>query len=140
MLMNEKLHRIKPVIRNRARELRHPMTPMETVLWARLRDRRLEGFRFRRQHPAGHYIADFYYASAQLVIEIDGDSHTEQEHYDQHRTRWFQENGYRVVRFTNRDVVNNLEGVLEAIRMECLKGSREAGVSPSPSSLQRARS
>jgi very-short-patch-repair endonuclease len=121
--MDEKLHRINPVIRDHARKLRRPMTPMEKLLWARLRDRRLEGFRFRRQHPSGPYIADFYCASAQLVIEIDGDSHATQEQYDQTRTRWFQENGYRVVRFTNRDVVGNLDSVMEAIRAECFKGA-----------------
>ena len=128
--MNEKLHRIKPMIRDRARELRRPMTPMEKLLWARLRDRRLEGFRFRRQHPAGSYIADFYCASAQLVIEIDGDSHATQEQYDQRRTQWFQDNGYRMVRFVNSDVVNNLDSVMEAIRAECLKGSRNTEISP----------
>ena len=99
------------------------MTPMERLLWARLRDRRLENFRFRRQHPVGPYIADFYCPSAQLIIEIDGDSHASQEEYDQRRTKWLDENGYRVVRFTNDDVVNNLDGAMEAIRAECLQAT-----------------
>jgi very-short-patch-repair endonuclease len=121
--MNERLHRINPVTRSRAQELRDSMTPMERLLWARLRHRRMEGIRFRRQHPVGPYIADFYCASTQLVIEIDGDSHARQEENDQRRTQWLNKNGYRVIRFTNDDVVNNIDGVMEVIRTECLQAT-----------------
>jgi very-short-patch-repair endonuclease len=117
--MTERSHRIDPVICDRARALRRGLTPMERILWARLRDRRLAGLRFRRQHPLGEYIVDFYCPSVRVVIEIDGDTHAQQEAYDRERTDWLKKNGYRVIRFANGDVIRNLDNIMEAIRAEC---------------------
>lgn len=103
----------------RARQLRQPQTPTESRLWAHLRDRRLNGLKFRRQHPIGHYIVDFYCPDHRLVVEIDGDVHASQEEYDVDRTAWLEESGYRVIRFTNREVSGQLETVLETILLEC---------------------
>ena len=125
--MPEKQHRIYPPILARARELRQPQTRAEAILWMRLRNQLLCGFKFRRQHPIDRFIVDFYCASSKLVIEIDGDSHVQQIEYDEARTRWLSNAGYRVVRFTNQDVYSNLDAVLEAILRECQQGR-----SPSP--------
>lgn len=119
--MNEILHRIHPTTLARSRQLRENTSPIEARLWARLRDRRLEGLKFRRQHPVGRYIADFYCAAQNLIVEIDGDTHADQIEYDHQRTQWLEANGYRVMRFTNSDVMNNVDGVLEAIRAACQK-------------------
>jgi very-short-patch-repair endonuclease len=103
-------------VQTRARELRQSMTPAERKLWLRLRSAQL-GAHFRKQHAVGRFIVDFYCASAKLVIEIDGDSHAAQVEYDAERTRWLQEHkGYRVLRFTNQEVVHNLEEVLGKIK------------------------
>ena len=111
---------ISPVILARARELRHPQTDAEGQLWARVRNRQL-GVHFRRQQPIWRFIADFFCASARLIIEIDGDSHAEpnQLEYDAARSNWLETRGYRVVRFTNAEVMNQLNGVLEAIAAAC---------------------
>jgi very-short-patch-repair endonuclease len=112
----------------RARGLRRNQTPMERKLWARLRDGRLNSIKFRRQHLIGPYIVDFYCDAVRLVIEIDGDSHVRQVEFDAERTRWLRENGFEVVRFANRDVVRNVDTVLEAIRDAC----RSRTPSPDP--------
>lgn len=109
------------LIRNRAIELRSERTPAERKLWARLRSQQLGGFRFRQQHLVDRYILDFYCPSTRLAVELDGDSHIEQEMYDSARTTWLTANGYRVLRFTNSDVHENIESVLEAILTECKK-------------------
>jgi very-short-patch-repair endonuclease len=116
----EKRHRIYPPILERSREMRHPLTPAEAKVWARVRNAQL-GFKIRRQHPIGHFIADFYCAAAKLVIEIDGDTHAEPDRaeYDAARTAWLEERGYHVIRFQNDDVHKNLEAVLEVLRAAC---------------------
>jgi very-short-patch-repair endonuclease len=116
---NEKRHRIHPAIRQRARKLRRPMTPAEAKLWQRLRRRQLSGHYFRRQHPIGNFITDFYCAEARLVVEVDGDVHVMQEEYDSVRTEWLEERGYRVIRFTNDEVFRQLDVVLESILTAC---------------------
>ena len=117
-------------IQNRARELRKEMTPAEKILWQVLRGNQLDGLYFRRQHAVGTYILDFVCIQEKLVIEVDGGSHLEQEEYDQERTRWLEdEKGYRVIRFTNDDVLKNIHEVVEAIQ--------EAVNSPHPSPRMR---
>jgi len=116
---NEKRLRIHPTIRQRARELRQPQTPAEARLWQRLRARRLNGYYFRRQHPIGNFIVDFYCARARLVVEVDGDVHAMQKEYDAARTEWLEERGYRVIRFTNDQVFHELDAVLESILTAC---------------------
>ncbi|GIK42236.1 MAG: hypothetical protein BroJett011_60690 [Chloroflexota bacterium] len=115
----------------RARELRHPLTPQEAKLWHRLKTKQFFGLKFRRQHPLHQFILDFYCHEKHMVIEIDGDSHTEpaQQRYDQARTEWLKQHGLWVIRFHNRDIDHNLAGVLEEIARQC-------GVSPPSSSPQ----
>lgn len=102
-----------------ARRLRRNLTEPERILWNRLRADAL-GVHFRRQHPIGRYIADFVCVPARLVVEIDGDTHADDgaEAQDRFRSRQLGRCGVRVVRFTNRQVMDNLEGVLEVIRGE----------------------
>lgn len=111
-----KPHRIHPAILAHAREMRHPQTPAEAILWHKLRNRQLR-FKFRRQHPIYRFIVDFYCAEAKLLIEVDGESHMEpdQEIYDKARTEYLENLGYKVIRFTNDDVKYNLQAVAEVI-------------------------
>ena len=106
---------INPALRQRARELRKEQTPAESHLWSALRGRVLGGYKFRRQHPIGTLIVDFYCQEVRLVIEVDGPVHNRQKEYDAIRTTWLEEHGYCVIRFTNEEVLNNLEQVLERI-------------------------
>jgi len=105
----------------RAKRLRREMSLPEVVLWQHLRRDTLKGYRFRRQHPIGPYILDFYCAEARLCIEIDGAIHdnAEQAAHDQRRTQWLEEQGIRVLRFTAEDVLtdSSLEGVLTTIEL-----------------------
>ncbi len=117
--MKSKQHRVDPGLLIRARELRHSMTHPEVILWPRLRSRQLGGFKFRRQYPIGPYVPDFYCAECRLIVELDGDVHALQPERDRARTAWFYERNYRVILFFNDEVYQNLEGVLEAILLEC---------------------
>ena len=99
--------------------MRREPAPAEQKLWRELRDRRLGGFKFRRQQPVGPFIADFYCADCRLIIELDGDTHAGREPQDAARTQWLAANGHHVIRFTNTDVHTNLPGVLAAILAEC---------------------
>ena len=118
--MNEKRHRIHPIIRQRSRELRQPQTPSETMLWQHLRNRK-SGYKFRRQHPIARFIIDFYCAETKLCIELDGSQHFEPEQlaYDRARTDYLEELGYTVIRFQNHEVEESLNRVLEKIRQFC---------------------
>jgi len=80
---------------------------------------RLGGFKFRRQQPAGPFVADFYCAECELVVELDGDSHDGRETYDADRTSRFTDRGVEVIRFVNDDVYTNLDAVLDAILNAC---------------------
>lgn len=99
----------------RARDLRRNMTEAEHVLWDRLRRRQLRGVRFRRQAVLGNYIVDFVCLENRLIIELDGGQHTLQRGYDAQRTDWLESQNFRVLRFWNSDVAEDLDGVLEAI-------------------------
>ncbi|MDR6788877.1 very-short-patch-repair endonuclease [Sphingomonas sp. BE138] len=103
-----------PLLLDRARRMRREMTEPETRLWLALRGGRLNGIKFTRQVPAGPYILDFCARTLKLVIEVDGDTHTDQSR-DDRRTAWLEAHGYRVMRFTNADVTMNLDGVLQII-------------------------
>jgi very-short-patch-repair endonuclease len=100
-----------------ARRLRREATEAEKHLWRALRDR-LAGCGFRRQHPIGSYIADFASPSHKLVVELDGGQHAQQQQADAARTGELARRGYRVIRFWNNEVMQNLAGVLETIRRE----------------------
>ena len=107
----------RPEMTERARRLRHNPTDVERKLWYRLRRDQLNGLNFRRQHPLGPYVLDFYCPAIGLAIELDGGQHTfdRQRHHDERRTRWLEANGIRLIRFWNNDVTGNLSGVLEEI-------------------------
>jgi len=97
-----------------AGELRRNTTPAEQKLWSALRNDQL-GVNFRRQHAIGPYIVDFVCLKQKLIIELDGGHHLEQEAYDHERTAFLQSKGYRVLRFWNNDVINDLNGVISTI-------------------------
>lgn len=99
-----------------ARRLRRTMTDAELKLWMRLRDRQLDGAKFRRQHPLGPYVLDFFCESERLVIEVDGGQHADCAAKDEKRSAWLIAKGCRVLRFWNHDVLNNIDGVLETIQ------------------------
>ena len=93
------------------------MTRAEALLWSYLRRRGLNGAKFRRQHPIGPYIADFACVSAKLVVEVDGYTHWSADElaHDAKRTKFIESEGWRVLRVTNADVYNDLDGVWRAI-------------------------
>ncbi len=108
-----------PEVRRRAKELRWPLTPAEAVLWARLSNKQLRGLKFRRQHPLRHFILDFYCHAHRLVVEVDGEVHQFQQPYDQARTDWLEQHGFKVLRFDNQVVLKNTAEVLRQIVREC---------------------
>ncbi len=110
-----------------ASHLRQNQTDAEILFWRHLRDRRLDGHKFRRQQPIGKYIVDFICFERRLIVELDGSQHFDQAEYDEQRTRALQSAGFRVLRFWNNDVLDNMEGVLEKL-LEHL-----AAPSPQPS-------
>ena len=107
--------KISQEMRNRAQELRQSMTPAETQLWNRLRANRLHGWHFRRQQIIDGSIVDFYCHKAGLVIEIDGPIHQKHQVEDAERTKMLQSRSLTVLRFSNRDVMNDMKTVLQTI-------------------------
>ena len=101
----------------RARNLHRDATPAERALWRSLRSRTLERVKFRRQVPCGRYILDYAVLSGKLAVEVDGESHPTGggPARDAERDAWFATQGWRVLRFTNPEVLSNLDGVLQAI-------------------------
>jgi very-short-patch-repair endonuclease len=102
-------------LKARARSLRTNQSPAETRLWAALRAHRFGGVKFARQVIVEPYILDFAARQGRVAIELDGDTHAARSEYDARRTAFLERQGYRVIRFTNADVMGNLEGVLAAI-------------------------
>jgi len=101
----------------RARELRHQATPAERALWRHIARKQI-GAKFSRQMPVGQYFADFLCRELKLVIELDGFSHDVAPQRDVARDAWMQREGYVVMRFTNDEVRDNIEGVVRAIQLE----------------------
>ena len=93
------------------------MTDAELCLWRVLRSRQLAGHKFRRQQPLGRYIVDFVCLEKRIVIELDGGQHANrnQSEYDSQRTAWLEQNGYRVLRFWNHEVLQSVEAIKQAI-------------------------
>jgi very-short-patch-repair endonuclease len=100
-----------------AKALRSHQTEAEQRLWYHLRAHRFMDLKFKRQKPVGHYIVDFVCLEQRLIVEIDGGQHAEQVEYDQRRDAWLRNQGYTVLRFWNNEVMQQLEGVLERIRL-----------------------
>lgn len=98
----------------KARQLRVAMTDAERRLWSLLRDRRLDGHKFKRQYPLGPFILDFACIEHHLVVEADGGQHVDNVD-DERRTAWLERQGWRVLRFWNNDILANPRGVAEAI-------------------------
>jgi very-short-patch-repair endonuclease len=120
--MVEKFSRFSrtPTMTARARTLRKRVSPIEQRLWHALRGAQL-GASFRRQHPVGPYVLDFYCPSAGLAVELDGDEHATRTHQDSVRTQFLNRRGIHVIRFCNRDVWSNLSGVKETIALELVR-------------------
>jgi very-short-patch-repair endonuclease len=111
-----RLHNL-PSSKDRRRALRSRLTPAESFLWFHLQSRQLRGRKFRRQHGVGIYILDFYCPAEKLAVELDGASHDHEaaQDRDAHRSEFLARAGIRVLRFENREVRENLEGVLKEI-------------------------
>ena len=105
--------KLKPL----AREMRHEPTAAEAIVWQRIRNRRIGGAKFRRQHSIDGFIVDFVCIEHRLIIEVDGAIHEQAEHkgYDAQRQTWLESRGFRVLRFTNAEVVQSIEAVAEMI-------------------------
>ena len=111
----------------KARENRKNPTPAEKKLWYEvLANKRLNNLKFTRQKPLHKYIVDFYCAELMLAIEIDGDTHADQEQYDKRRTENLNKYGVEVIRYTNAEVLNNLEGVHQNLckRISAIKSAK----------------
>ena len=104
-----------PELLRRARQMRANPTPAEARLWYHLRAHRFENHKFRHQTVLAPYIIDFTSRTAMLAIEVDGDTHATQQDYDAARTRFLESEGFHVLRFTNAEVMTNIEGVLQTI-------------------------
>jgi very-short-patch-repair endonuclease len=115
---------MKP-LHNKAKHLRKRLTDAERLLWNHLRAKQIEGVKFRRQAPIDHYIVDFVSFENRLIVEVDGGQHAAEREKDIERDRYLKKNGFRILRFWNNEIFANIDGVLEIIRVNCLK-------SPSP--------
>lgn len=98
-----------------AKQLRKNSTDTERLLWSRLRNKRFEGLKFRRQEPIGRYIVDFICYEKKLIIECDGSQHINNKEKDIIRDQYLKERGFKVLRFWDTDVLQNIDDVLEAI-------------------------
>jgi very-short-patch-repair endonuclease len=107
--------RSKLHIRDRARQLRHIATDAETLLWQHLRLRSSTGLKWRRQHPIGPFIVDFYCAEHRFIVELDGSVHDEQIEHDAERTVLLEQAGYRMLRFRNEAVEADVQAVIDCI-------------------------
>ena len=105
--------KLKPLVR----EKRGEPTPAEALLWERLRRKQIHGERFRRQYVFERFIVDFYCPAALLVVEVDGEIHQQQKDYDAFRTEFLEALGLQVVRFTNDEVFDDIEHVVEQIEL-----------------------
>ncbi len=110
--MNTKLATNKETLK-KCKELRKNSTPQEIIFWSRVRARRFRGLKFKRQYPLGKYIIDFINLDEKLIIELDGFQHKEenQQRYDQKRTEFLENKGFRIIRFWNNEINDNLAGV-----------------------------
>lgn len=121
---------IRRQISPHAAGLRRDMTDAERKLWLSVRDRRLDGYKFRRQSTIGPYVVDFLCIEANLIVELDGGKHSEDA--DAPRTYYLEEQGYTVLRFWNNDVIENFEGVLQVLKetLACLKERPSSNLLP----------
>ena len=116
----------------RARALRKQMTDAERLLWSYLRNRELGGWKFRRQYPVGPFIVDFICPEKNIVIEVDGGQHGENQELDEERSAYLNKMGYKVFRFWNNEVLQETEAVLDSI-FAILTKEKQNSPSPQPS-------
>jgi len=112
-----------------AKNLRQDQTDAEKLLWRHIRSRRFAAMKFRRQQPVGRFIPDFISFEARIIVELDGGHHAQMEKRDHQRDKWFEEQGFQVLRFWNNEVLTNTEKVLEIIREKLENVSIYSGVS-----------
>ena len=106
---------------NLAKTLRKRSTDAELILWQRIKARRLEGIKFRRQQPIEDFIVDFLSFEKRIIIELDGGQHVEDRQKDRERDKLLTKAGFKVLRFWNNEIFENLDGVLERIQEICLR-------------------
>jgi very-short-patch-repair endonuclease len=125
----------------RRRDLRRLATEAERLLWRLIRRRQFADVKFRRQHPVGPYILDFYCADCRLAVELDGGQHftVEGQAYDGRRTEYLARRGLRVLRFSNRELFEETDGVLETIRRSILRLAPEGGEAAARSAAGEGR-
>ena len=111
---------LPPITLQKARQLRNHLTNEEELLWERLKNKQICKVRFRRQHPIGQFIVDFYCHSAKLVIEIDGKIHLQRQKYDIERTQTLEELGLKVIRFSNSEINSKIDFVIKQISQTVL--------------------
>ncbi len=128
MASDEPRDDVQPQRKQRRRDLRQTATKAERLIWSGLRNRRLGGLKFRRQHSIGPYIVDFCCVERKLVVELDGQYHEYVEAADRRRQRYLEAQGYEVLRYSNEDVLADAEAVLMAI-------GRHLTVPPHPNPL-----
>jgi very-short-patch-repair endonuclease len=105
-----------------ARDLRNNLTDSERLLWERLKSKQVDGCKFRCQHPVYRYILDFYCHEKLLAIEIDGDAHKDRKDYDEYRDDFLKSMGVLTLRFSNHDVMQDIDAVICKIKAELLQG------------------
>jgi very-short-patch-repair endonuclease len=108
------------MLTNTARHLRSRQTEAEKLVWKYLRARQLEGFKFRRQQPIDKFIVDFICLELRIIIEIDGGQHSIDKEIDAGRDNYLRNAGFKILRFWNHEVLENISGVIETIRNQCL--------------------
>jgi very-short-patch-repair endonuclease len=101
-----------------ARKLRQKMTIPELILWENIKNRQVDGHKFRRQHPIYRYILNFYCHEKRLAIEVDGETHSERKVYDKFRDKYLESINIKTLRIKNRDIIENLDKVIEVIQKE----------------------
>ena len=121
-----------------AKSLRRNLTDAEQKLWYHLRAHRFMGRKFKRQKPIGRYVVDFICIEEKLIIELDGGQHAENVEYDQQRDLWLTSKGYTVLRFWNNELMNEMESVLERIRLALSNETLSPGPSPVNGGGERA--
>jgi very-short-patch-repair endonuclease len=128
--------------KEKRRALRRNMTKAEVLLWLRLKNKQVLGYRFLRQYSVDRYVLDFYCPKLRLAIEVDGESHFVEgaEEYDRERQQYIEALGIKFLRFLNTEIYHNLQGVLQAINEKVTELSAQSAAGPHPSTLLRARS
>jgi len=122
---------------SKARGLRKKPTECEQALWKHLRMRQLDGYKFHRQQPIGQYIVDFVSFGGRVVVELDGGQHSQQMDYDSKRTAWLEAQGYRVLRFWNNQVLQEIEAVKAIVSNVLEDGANTPHLNPPPQGGRR---